>query len=128
MGYKGHKPGLKRFLKSFVFAVQGVNNAWKHEMNIRFHVLVAILISFLGLILRVTTTEWLILLLTIFAMISLELVNTAIERTVDLVTDDFKPLAKQAKDVAAGAVLIFSIGSIIIGVIIFLPKIIRFLN
>ncbi|MBM7584719.1 undecaprenol kinase [Bacillus pakistanensis] len=97
-------------------------------MNIRFHVLVAVLTIFLGFTLKVTPTEWLILLLTMFVMISLELVNTAIERTVDLVTDDFKPLAKQAKDVAAGAVLIFSIGSIIIGVIIFLPKAIRFFN
>ena len=68
--------------------------------------------------------EWCILVLVIGMVIALEMVNTALERCVDLVTKDYKELAKNAKDVAAGAVLVMSMFSVVIGILIFLPKII----
>ncbi|GED20300.1 hypothetical protein KGI01_20410 [Kurthia gibsonii] len=75
-----------------------------------------------GFLTGISANEWTILLFVIAAVLSLEMTNSAIERVVDLVTDEFHPLAKRAKDLAAGAVLIAAIFSVIIGLIIFLPK------
>ncbi len=72
---------------------------------------------------HLSAIEWMFISFAICGVLALELVNTAIERVVDLVTKDIHPLAKQAKDVAAGAVLLYAILSVIIGCIIFLPKI-----
>ena len=76
-----------------------------------------------GVILRINTTEWSIVLILFGLVISLELINTAIENAVDLVTEEYNEKAKNAKDIAAGAVLFSAIIAAIIGFIIFLPKI-----
>jgi undecaprenol kinase len=73
----------------------------------------------------ITKTEWLFILVAIGGMFALELVNTAIERLVDLVTAEYHPLAKQAKDLAAGAVLVYAILSVGIGMVIFLPYLLK---
>ncbi len=78
-----------------------------------------------GVILRINTTEWSIVLILFGLVISLELINTAIENAVDLVTEEYNEKAKNAKDIAAGAVLFSAIIAAIIGFIIFLPKIIN---
>lgn len=78
-----------------------------------------------GVILRINTTEWSIVLILFGLVISLELINTAIENVVDLVTEEYNEKAKNAKDIAAGAVLFSAIIAAIIGFIIFLPKIIN---
>ncbi|MBB6445988.1 undecaprenol kinase [Bacillus benzoevorans] len=91
----------------------------------RIHCTAAGLVILFGLYFQLSASEWIFILLAIGGMFSLELVNTAIERTVDLVTEEFHPLAKQAKDIAAGAVLVYAILSVIIGCIIFLPKIVK---
>lgn len=75
---------------------------------------------------RISAVEWIVLCLTITSVWSAEAINSAIERNVDLVTAERKPLAKEAKDLAAGAVLILAAGSVIIGLIIFVPKLITF--
>ena len=79
-------------------------------------------------ILKVSILEWVILVLTIGIVLALEMVNTSIERAVDLVTKDYLELAKNAKDIAAGAVFIMSIFSVVIGILIFLPKILVMLG
>ena len=76
-----------------------------------------------GFIFKINKYEWAILVLTIGLVISCELVNTAIEAVVDLVTEEYHPLAKVAKDTAAAAVLIFAFVAVIVGLIIFVPKI-----
>lgn len=76
-------------------------------------------------IFKLSLTEWLVVVFTIGAVISLELVNTAIEAVVDLVTEEYHPLAKVAKDTAAASVFIIAIVAAIVGIIIFLPKIIN---
>ena len=81
----------------------------------------------MGFLLKIKTAEWCILVLTIASVWGAEAMNAALERNVDLVTEEWKPLAKKAKDLAAGAVLIYAIGSVIIGIIIFLPKLISLL-
>lgn len=113
-----------KLIKSFTYAIAGICFCLRHERNMKIHCLAAVIVICHGLYFHVTRVEWLILLVVIGAVMSLEMVNTAIEKTVDLVTEDFKPLAKIAKDVAAGAVLLFTIIAVIIGAIIFLPYVV----
>lgn len=112
---------IKRLFSSFRFAGNGLKLALS-EPNMRVHIAAGILISAAGFIFELTRTEWCVILLTIAGVMSLEMVNTAIEKTVDLVTEDYRPLAKMAKDLAAGAVLLFAIAAVIIGCLLFIPK------
>jgi undecaprenol kinase len=109
--------------RSFGFAIAGILTGLKQERNIRIHSSVSIIVIVLGIIYSLDALEWLFILIAIGGMLSLELLNSAIERVVDLVTEDYHPLAKQAKDMAAGAVLLYAILSVVIGFIVFLPKI-----
>lgn len=120
--------GKSNFFESVGHALDGIEYTINHERNFKIEVIFAILVSIMGFILKVNIIEWLILVLAIAIVLTLELVNTSIERTVDLVTKDYKELAKIAKDVSASAVLIMSLFSIIIGIIIFLPKIIALIK
>ncbi|WP_453994902.1 diacylglycerol kinase family protein [Bacillus nitroreducens] len=110
-----------RFIKSFSYAFMGLRGAFFSERNFRIHVIVSVLVVSSGFFFQITKVEWLIILLVVGGMFSIELVNTAIEKVVDLVTSEYHPLAKKAKDIAAGAVLIYAILSVIVGLIIFLP-------
>ncbi|MGR3765072.1 diacylglycerol kinase family protein [Rossellomorea sp. NS-SX7] len=123
MDLKGNRFGLNRLKKSFGYAWQGIKFVWLSEQNFRIHTAAAFVAAALGLILSVSVFEWIILLLLIFGMLALETMNTAIEKAVDLVTAEYHPLAKASKDLASAAVLLFAIGSFIIGCIIFIPKI-----
>jgi undecaprenol kinase len=108
-------------LASFTYAISGILIALRSEKNMRFHLICSIIIILVSLYFSITKTEWLFIFLAIGGMFALELVNTAIERVVDLVTAEYHPLAKQAKDLAAGAVLVYAIISVGMGIIIFLP-------
>jgi undecaprenol kinase len=110
-------------LYSFRHAVSGFSKALKEERNMKIHLFFTVAVVFLGFVLEVTKIEWIFLLLLIGGVISLELINSSIENLVDLVTEEFHPLAKKAKDMAAAAVFFLSIVSVIIGLIIFIPKI-----
>lgn len=107
---------------SFGYAFAGIITTLKSERNIKIHCAVAVLVCIAGAILKISAIEWCVCF-TLFGLImGLELVNTAIEAVVDLVTEEYRPLAKKAKDTAAGAVLIAAIMAAIAGLIIFLPK------
>ncbi|MRX71304.1 diacylglycerol kinase family protein [Bacillus lacus] len=124
---KDQRPfSLKKLLKSFRYAGQGIREAVKHEQNFRIHLMFSAVVISAGLILRVSAWEWIVILMLIGGMLSLELINTAVERVVDLVTENYHPLAKAAKDVSASAVLVYSILSVVVGLIIFLPRILAF--
>ncbi|MCM3705191.1 MULTISPECIES: diacylglycerol kinase family protein [Cytobacillus] len=127
-GSQGKKVRKHNVLKSFVFAFSGIRTALLNERNLQIHLAVSLAVMFFGIYFGISRVEWIIILMAIGGMLSLELLNTAIERAVDLATEDYHPLAKQAKDVAAGAVLVFAIISVIIGGAIFLPKILIFLQ
>ena len=116
--------GLKKFFLSFKYPIKGLKYAYRNEQNLAVDVGIALLVVIAGFIFRVSVSEWAILLLTIGLVISCELVNTAIEAVVDLITEEYHPLAKVAKDTSAAAVFIFAIISVIVGLIIFLPKLI----
>jgi undecaprenol kinase len=113
---------LRKLLLSFKFAFEGIIHSARSEQNIRFHLLATMIVIVAGFFTGLEKGEWIIILLLIGGMLSLEMMNTAIERVVDLVSPGWQPLAKQAKDVAAGAVLVFATISAIIGILIFLPK------
>ena len=94
----------------------------------KIHCLAAVLVVIFGFLLRISLTEWCICLVLFGLIMALELVNTAIEAVVDLVTQEYRPLAKTAKDTAAGAVLIASIMAAITGLIIFIPRLLVFFH
>ena len=109
---------------SMEFAITGVLTAFKEERNMRKHLVSAILAALTGLVFRISAIEWLFLLLAIFLVIILEIINSAIENVVDLASGyHFSMLAKNAKDMAAGAVLVASGYAVLTGLIIFIPKI-----
>ena len=89
------------------------------------HCTAAVLVTVAGFVLKISAIEWCICLILFGLIMALELVNTSVEAVVDLVTEERKPLAKIAKDTAAGAVLIAAIMAAVAGLIIFLPKIIE---
>ncbi|OLO38892.1 diacylglycerol kinase [Alkalihalophilus pseudofirmus] len=120
--------GFKRLLRSFVYAWTGLKYVIRFEQNMRIHLIVSFIVIVLAFLLEVPLIHKIILLLVIGMVLSLEVMNTAIERTVDMITEDFHPKAKVAKDIAAAAVFIFSIISVLIGLSIFLPPIIERIN
>lgn len=125
---KENKKSFKRFIKSFKYCAEGIRYAFYHEQNIIVMLVIAILTLILGTILKINVTERLIVLVVIGVVMSLEMINTAIEATVDLVSPKKNDLAKVAKDCASGAVGIMSIFAAIIGLSIFVPKIIEILG
>ena len=119
---------IKRLKKSFGYAFKGIDVVIKHEPNMKIHVVVAILVVIMAFILKVSIIEWIILVLLIGAVLAAETINTTIENLVDMYTKEYDEKAKIVKDTAAGTVLILAITSAIIGLIIFIPKIIYLLE
>lgn len=119
---------IKRLRKSFGYAFKGIDDVIKHEPNMKIHVVVAILVVIMAFILKVSIIEWIILVLLIGAVLAAETINTTIENLVDMYTKEYDEKAKIVKDTAAGTVLILAITSAIIGLIIFIPKIIYLLE
>ena len=108
----------KNWVESLNCAIEGILWAVKSERHMRYHFLAALVVLFLALFYRVTALEFFLLVLAAVLVIFAELINTAIEKVVDLVTDDYHELAKQAKDIAAGAVLVTSVGAAILGYLV----------
>ncbi len=111
---------VKGILRSFGYAWQGLRYAWRSQRNFRIEVLLALIALTLALVLGVDPVTVLLLILVV---LTLELMNTALEAVVDIASPDHHPLAKAAKDTAAAAVLMASILSAMIGMLIFLPAI-----
>jgi len=112
---------LNKLIKSFGYAIVGIITAFKQQ-NMRIHFISMIIVLIAGLLTRLSTVEWLVIILMIAMVIGAEMINSAIESVVDLASPELHHLAKQAKDIAAGAVLVFAICSVVIGLIIFVPK------
>ncbi len=111
-------------LISFRYAFNGIKYTFRNSRNFKIQVFFALFSLILGSVLKLDTSDYLILLMTVFFVLSLEILNTSIESLVDLVVKKkFSYLAKIAKDCSAGAVLLASINSVIIGLYLFIPKI-----
>ena len=111
---------------SFKYALSGITRAFKSERNFRLIILCAFLVTVFGFCFDISKSEWLILLLCCSGVIVSEMINTAIETIVDIVSPEYHESAKKIKDISAGAVLLASFFSVIIGTIIFLPYLIKF--
>ncbi|WP_100372394.1 diacylglycerol kinase family protein [Bacillus sp. FJAT-45037] len=123
-----NKRGFSRLLRSFGYASEGLKHVFFYEQNMQIHISLSVVVVLLGAWLDVSRIEWLIILLVISGIFSLEIMNTAIERTVDLVTEEYHPIAKRAKDVAASAVFVYSVFAVIIGLVLFIPYILEKLS
>lgn len=108
--------------KSFVNAYAGMSYCMRTQRNLRIHLAITVLVIALAAVLRVSLPELAMLVFCIVVVIVAEMLNTALECVVDLVTSDYHPLAKLSKDVSAGAVLVASLGAAAVGAIIFLPR------
>ncbi|WP_054692350.1 diacylglycerol kinase family protein [Syntrophomonas palmitatica] len=109
--------------ESFGHAVSGMVQAFVSQRNMKIHGLAALISVSGGFLFRLNRLEWGMLILTIFFVLVSETINTSVEKTVDLVTLEYHPLAKAAKNLAAGAVLLSAINAVIMGFIIFGPHI-----
>lgn len=119
MAKKKTAAGHKKFWHSFRFAAHGIASAFKSELNMRIHSGLAVIVLAAAVIFRLPPSSWMLLLLAITLVLSTELLNTAIEATVDLVSPEIHPLAKTAKDTAAGAVLLAAAFAVIVGIYVF---------
>ena len=112
----------KRLVDSFNFAIEGLISALKDEKHMKVHILAAIIIVILAILINASKVEILIISLSVSFVIITELVNTAVEAIIDLVSPERHPLAKLAKDVAAGAVLVAAINALCVGYLLFYDK------
>lgn len=118
----------KRLINSFKYAIEGIKTAYQEEQNLRLHTISAIIVIVLGMVLKLSIIELSICLILIGLVLMAEFFNTALENMVDMITLEKNPYAKKAKDISAAGVLVFAIVSGIIGILIFLPKIIELFN
>lgn len=114
----------RKFIRSFSYARAGAEHALRTQRNIWIHIGAGLLVIGLALWLKVSRVEMAILILTISFVMTAEMLNTAIEEAVNLAKPEHHPLAGLAKNIAAGAVLLAAIGSVAVGLIIFLPRLV----
>ena len=110
---KKFKIKSKKLINSFKYAIEGICEAFKTERNMKIHIFVMILVIVAGILLKINKLEWIICVLCFAMVIGGELLNTAIETVIDIVMPYKNEKAKIAKDVSAGAVLVFAIGAVI---------------
>lgn len=114
-------PPRPTFLRSFVYAWRGVVYAVRTQRNMRVHIALAILAIALGIFLRISAVEFATIFVAITGVFITEMINTVAEACVDLATQTYHPLARVAKDVAAGAVLVASILAVVIALFVYVP-------
>jgi diacylglycerol kinase len=113
---------LNKRLNSFRYAFQGLTDLFRSQPNARIHLIATFSVSAAGFYFHLSLIEWALLVMSIAFVLSAEAMNTALEYLTDLVSPDPHPLAGKCKDVAAAAVLIAAFSAIIVGLILFLPK------
>lgn len=118
---------FQKRIKSFSYALHGIRLLFSSQANARIHLIVALLVIIAGLLFRISSAEWLVIVVCISLVIAMEAMNTAVEWLTDLVSPEYHPLAGKVKDVAAAAVLITVIGAVAAGLVIFIPRI-RYLS
>ena len=125
---KGNDFSLMSRLKSFSCAINGFKILVREEHNARIHLIAAILVIVLGFVFQINMFEWVCIVFSIGLVFAFELINSALENIADFVSDEKHILIKKAKDMAAGAVLSASITAFVIGIIIFLPKLLKLVS
>jgi undecaprenol kinase/diacylglycerol kinase (ATP) len=119
---------MMKLIKSFVYAWNGIQSCFKSEPNFRIHLIAAIVVVIFSLLFSISATEWIAVGFCIALVTAMEMINTAIEKLCNVVHKGQHPGIKKVKDIAAGAVLLSAVFSLITAAIIFLPKIIMYLR
>ena len=122
------KRGFSRFFRSFGFSIEGLKYAYKYEQSMLVHVIATVCVIAANFFFHITGIEWLVTLLAIGMVLSAELINTAIEAVVDLVTLEIHPLAKIAKDCGSAATFVLAIMAAAIGFVVYVPYKIQLLG
>ena len=119
---------MNRLIKSVGFAWKGLKTAFAEQRNLRFHLSAALTVIAAGFYFDISLVEWMVVVLTAAFVIAMELINSSVESLVNLISPQHQPLAGKIKDIAAGAVLIAAIASVIIGFLIFHKYVITFIH
>ncbi|MDR9399232.1 diacylglycerol kinase family protein [Salibacter sp.] len=121
---KNTKPfSVRARIRSFSFAIQGIKTLFREEDNAKVHVLTAVIVIIGGFYFDISHVEWMLIAIAIGFVLVTEIVNTALENICDYLTEETDPLIKRIKDLSAGAVLISALTAIVIGLIVFIPRI-----
>ncbi|MDW7650095.1 MAG: diacylglycerol kinase family protein [Bacillota bacterium] len=118
----------KNMRESFHYAVSGLADAWRSERNMRIHFAATVLSVVAGVWLRLDRVEWLFLFSAVFLVTTMEMLNTALERVVDLFTREYHPLARLAKNAAAGAALLAALYAVTVALLVFVPRLLERIN
>ncbi|MEO6491067.1 MAG: diacylglycerol kinase family protein [Ferruginibacter sp.] len=119
---------MARLTRSFVYAFNGIWLCIFKEANFKIHILVSVIAIIMGAIFNISNIEWVIIIGCIVFVLSMEMINTAIEQLCNVVHKEEHPGIKATKDIAAGAVLVSAFGAFLTGSIIFFPKILSFIQ
>ena len=117
-----------KLIKSFAYAWEGIRSCFQSEPNFRIHSVLAIVVLVFSMLFKISTVEWIAVCFCIAFVVTMEMLNTAIEKLCDVTHKDFHSGIKKVKDIAAGAVLGAAFFSLITGIVIFLPKIISLIK
>ena len=117
------KQECKKLINSFKYAIEGFVSSFKTERNMKIHVLATSVVVALGFYFKLNLIEWCFISTAIALVIGAELFNTALETIVDMISPEKNPKAKLAKDISAAAVFTLAIAAIVVGLLIFIPKI-----
>jgi diacylglycerol kinase len=121
---KSKYKGLKKIVMSTKYSIQGLVYAFSNEKSLILYTVLSLLAVLVGILLNISVNQWICLLLSLGVVLTIELINTAIEATVDMVTVEYNELAKVAKDCGSAATFVATIIAVIIAMVIFIPKII----
>ncbi len=114
---------IRKALRSFTYAGVGIFNLFRFENNARIHLIACILVVIAGVFFKISATEWALVVMQVALVWAAEAFNTSIEKLADLVSPDYHPVIKIVKDTAAAGVLILAISAVIVGAIVFIPKV-----
>ncbi|WP_439584648.1 diacylglycerol kinase family protein [Dyadobacter bucti] len=114
---------IRKALRSFTYAGVGIFNLFRFENNARIHLIACILVVIAGVFFKISATEWALVVMQVALVWAAEAFNTSIEKLADLVSPDYHPVIKIVKDTAAAGVLILAISAVIVGSIVFIPKV-----
>lgn len=115
---------IAKRITSFYYAFKGVADVLRTQINMRIHLMAALTAIVLGIVLNISTLEWIAICICIGMVMALEAMNTAVEYLTDLVSPEYHPLAGKAKDAAAAAVLLAAMAALVVGWVVFGPKLV----
>lgn len=122
------KIDISNRIKSFSYALNGIKILVREELNFRIHIIFTVLVSLLGILLKLSQFEWITIIICIVSVLCAEALNTAVELLADAISEAYHPLIKKAKDIGASATLFIAIGAAIVGGMIFIPKLMLLLQ